>query len=170
VDEFLGLAYHRQFGLPVVIMRFFNTIGPRQTGQYGMVVPRLVQQALRGEPLEVYGDGEQTRCFADVCDTVNAILGLAQHPQAVGQVFNVGSTEEISINNLANLIIELTNSRSEIRHIPYDEAYAPGFEDMRRRVPSIEKIHSITGYRPQRSLRESLMSVIEFEKSRQTTC
>jgi UDP-glucose 4-epimerase len=170
VDEFLGLAYHRQFGLPVVIMRFFNTIGPRQTGQYGMVVPRLVQQALRGEPLEVYGDGEQTRCFADVCDTVNAILGLAQHPQAIGQVFNVGSTEEISINNLANLIIELTNSRSEIRHIPYDEAYAPGFEDMRRRVPSIEKIHSITGYRPQRSLRESLMSVIEFEKSRQTTC
>jgi UDP-glucose 4-epimerase len=166
VDEFLGLAYHRQYGLPVVVMRFFNTIGPRQTGLYGMVVPRLVRQALRDEPLEVYGDGQQSRCFADVCDTVQAINSLAQHPAAVGQVFNVGSIEEVSINRLAELVIELTGSRSTIRHIPYDQAYAPGFEDMRRRAPSIEKLHRLTGYTPQYTLRMSLERVIEYEKNR----
>jgi UDP-glucose 4-epimerase len=169
VDEFLALSYYRQFGLPVVIMRFFNTIGPRQTGRYGMVAPRLVRQALAGEPLEVYGDGEQTRCFVDVEDTVDAIAMLAQHPQAVGEVFNVGSSEEISINALAEKIIALAGSRSEIRHIPYDQAYAPGFEDMRRRVPSIEKIGRLLGFKPRRTLDESLQRVIEFERQAQST-
>jgi UDP-glucose 4-epimerase len=166
VDEFLGLAYHRQFGLPVVVMRFFNTIGPRQTGQYGMVVPRFVRQALRGEPLQVYGDGEQTRCFADVADVVSAVVQLAGHPQAVGQVFNIGSTEEITIRGLAERIIALTGSRSTIQHLPYDEAYAPGFEDMRRRVPSIDKIRDLIGYQARCSLDDSLRKVIEFESSR----
>jgi UDP-glucose 4-epimerase len=147
-------------------MRFFNTIGPRQTGRYGMVVPRLVRRALQNEPLEVYGDGEQSRCFADVCDTVKAITSLVQHPAAVGEVFNVGSTEEVSINRLAELVIELTGSRSTIRRIPYDEAYAPGFEDMRRRVPAIDKLHRLTGYTPEYTLRMSLERVIEYEKVR----
>jgi UDP-glucose 4-epimerase len=164
VDEFLALAYHRQFGLPVVVMRFFNTIGPRQTGEYGMVVPRLVRRALRNEPLEVHGDGEQTRCFVDVDDTLDAVAGLAQHSEAIGQVFNVGSREEISINRLAQMVIDLTDSRSEIRHIPYDQAYAPGFEDMRRRAPSIEKIGRLLGYRPKYTLEQSLLRVIEFER------
>jgi UDP-glucose 4-epimerase len=166
VDEFLGLAYHRQFGLPVVVMRFFNIIGPRQTGQYGMVVPRFVRQALCGEPLQVYGDGEQTRCFADVADVVTAVIQLAGHSQAVGQVFNLGSTEEITIRGLAERIIALTNSRSTIQYLPYDEAYAPGFEDMRRRVPSIEKIRDLIGYQARCSLDDSLRKVIEFESSR----
>jgi len=164
VDEFLALAYHAQFGLPVVIMRFFNTIGPRQTGQYGMVVPRLVRRALRNEPLEVHGDGEHTRCFVDVEDTLDAIAGLSQAAEAIGQVFNVGSQEEISVNALAQKIIQLTGSRSEIHHIPYDQAYAPGFEDMRRRAPSIEKINRLIGYRPKYTLEQSLLRVIEFER------
>lgn len=164
VDEFLALAYHAQFGLPVVIMRFFNTIGPRQTGQYGMVVPRLVRRALRNEPLEVHGDGEQTRCFVDVEDTLDAIAGLSQEAEAIGQVFNVGSQEEISVNALAQKIIQLTGSCSEIHHIPYDQAYAPGFEDMRRRAPSIEKINRLIGYQPKYTLDQSLLRVIEFER------
>jgi len=164
VDEFLALAYHAQFGLPVVIMRFFNTIGPRQTGQYGMVVPRLVRRALRNEPLEVHGDGEQTRCFVDVEDTLDAIAGLSQAAEAIGQVFNVGSQEEISVNALAQKIIQLTGSRSEIHHIPSDQAYAPGFEDLRRRAPSIEKINRLIGYRPKYTLEQSLLRVIEFER------
>jgi UDP-glucose 4-epimerase len=166
VDEFLGLAYQRQFGLPVVVMRFFNTIGPRQTGQYGMVAPRFVRQALRGEPIQVYGDGEQTRCFADVADVVSAATQLAEIPQAVGQVFNIGSTEEISINALAERVIALTGSRSTIRHVPYDEAYAPGFEDMRRRVPCIEKIQRLIGYQPRFTLEDTLRKVIAFEAGR----
>ena len=166
VDEFLGLAYHRQFGLPVVVMRFFNTIGPRQTGRYGMVAPRFVRQALHGEPIQVYGDGEQTRCFADVADVISAVAQLAQYPQAVGQVFNIGSTEEISINALAQRIITLTGSRSTIQYVPYDQAYAPGFEDMRRRVPSIDKIQRLTGYRPRCTLEDTLRKVIEFESTR----
>jgi UDP-glucose 4-epimerase len=166
VDEFLGLAYQRQFGLPVVVMRFFNTIGPRQTGQYGMVAPRFVRQALRGEPIQVYGDGEQTRCFADVADVVAATAELAEIPQAVGQVFNIGSTEEISINALAERIIALTGSRSTILHVPYDEAYAPGFEDMRRRAPCIEKIRRLIGYQPRCTLEDTLRKVIAFEAGR----
>lgn len=164
VDEFLGLAYQRQFGLPVVIMRFFNTVGPRQTGRYGMVVPRFVRQALRDEPITVYGDGEQSRCFADVADVVEAIVGLAEHPKALGQVFNVGSTEEVSIQNLAGRVKDLTNSRSEIVFISYEDAYAPGFEDMRKRIPSIEKVANLIGYKPKHSLEDTLQRVIAYER------
>ncbi len=165
VDEFLGLAYTHQFGLPVVIMRFFNTIGPRQTGRYGMVVPRFVRQALLNQPLQVYGDGEQTRSFADVADVVSAVIQLSIHPQAVGQVFNIGNNEEITINRLAQMIIDLTSSRSVIEHLPYDQAYAPGFEDMRRRVPSIMKINRMIGYQPMYRLEDTLKRVIEYESS-----
>ena len=164
VDEFMGLAYHNQFRLPVVILRFFNTVGPRQTGRYGMVVPRFVRMALRNEPITVYGDGSQSRCFGDVSDVVDAVIKLADHPDAVGQVFNIGSTEEITILELANRVKKLAESESEIKFIPYDEAYAPGFEDMQRRVPSIEKITSLIGYKPQYSLDETLKRVIEYER------
>ncbi len=166
VDEFLGLAYGRQFGLPVVIMRLFNTVGPRQTGRYGMVVPRFVRRALRNEPIQVYGDGKQSRCFADVQDVVEAIVRLAEHPQAVGEVFNIGSTREITIYELAQKVIELSGSQSRIELVPYDEAYAPGFEDMRRRVPSIEKIHRLIGYQPRYSLEDTLKRVIDYERAR----
>src|SRR5690606_6562399 len=124
VDEFLGLAYHQQFGLPVVIMRFFNTVGPRQTGRYGMVVPRFVRQALSGKPLSVYGDGQQSRCFADVADVIRAVVGLATHPEAVGEVFNIGNTEEVTIATLAERVLARTGSDSEVQYIPYEEAYA----------------------------------------------
>jgi len=164
IDEFLGLAYCRQFGLPVVIARFFNTVGPRQTGQYGMVIPRFVRRALHNEPLEVYGDGQQTRCFADVADVAEAVAGLLDHPAAINQVFNIGSTQEVSIEQLARRVIELTESRSEIRYVPYDQAYAPGFEDMRRRVPSIDKIHQLLGFQPRYSLDDTLQRVIEYER------
>lgn len=166
VDEFMGLAYHRQFGLPVVIARFFNTIGPRQTGQYGMVVPRFVQRALRGEPLEVYGDGSQSRCFSDVSDVVGAVIKLSQHDRAVGQVFNVGNTEEVSIVELAQRVILLAGSTSEIRFLSYEEAYAPGFEDMQRRVPNLEKIKRLIGYNPRYKLDDILRRVIAFERER----
>ena len=166
VDEFLALAYHRQFGMPVVLMRFFNTVGPRQTGRYGMVVPRFVRQALRNEAITVYGDGRQTRCFADVADVTEAIFKLALHPDAIGQVFNIGAVEEITIQGLAEKVIELSNSKSEIVFIPYDEAYAPGFEDMRRRVPSIERIQKLIGYSPKYTLDDTLRRVIDFEHSR----
>jgi UDP-glucose 4-epimerase len=164
VDEFLGLAYHYQFGLPVVIMRFFNTVGPRQTGRYGMVVPRFVRAALCEQPLNVYGDGTQSRCFADVADITRAIVQLADHAAAVGQVFNIGSTQEISIRELAERVISLTGSRSEIVHVPYDEAYAPGFEDMQRRVPSIAKLAALIGYTPQYTLDDTLQRVIAYEQ------
>jgi UDP-glucose 4-epimerase len=164
VDEFLGLAYQRQFGLPVVVMRFFNTIGPRQTGRYGMVVPRFVRQALAGNPLTVYGDGNQTRCFSDVLDVVGAVIRLAVHPQAAGQVFNIGSREEISIRKLAEKIIQLTGSKSKISFVPYDHAYAPGFEDMQRRVPNLEKIFQYIEYSPSFTLERTLQRVIEFEQ------
>jgi len=167
IDEFLGLAYNKQFGLPLVVMRFFNTVGPRQTGRYGMVVPRFVRHALAGEPLDVYGDGTQSRCFADVDDVTRAVASLAEHGQAVGQVFNVGATEEITIHDLAKRVIRLTGSQSEIRLVPYDQAYAPGFEDMMRRVPSIDKLAALTGYRPVHSLDDTLRRVIEWERSRE---
>jgi UDP-glucose 4-epimerase len=166
VDEFLGLAYYRQFDLPVVVMRLFNTIGPRQTGQYGMVVPRFVRQALRNEPLQVYGDGQQSRCFVDVMDVTNAMIKLSEHPQAVGQVFNIGTTQEITILDLAKRVIELTGSSSSIQFVPYEDAYAPGFEDMRRRIPSIEKIGKLIGYSPRYSLDESLTRVIAYEREK----
>jgi UDP-glucose 4-epimerase len=165
VDEFLGLAYCHQYGLPVIIARLFNTIGPRQTGQYGMVVPRFIRQALKAEPLTVYGDGQQSRCFADVRDVVDAIARLATCPQAVGQVFNIGATQEITILELAQRVIALTGSHSEIKFVPYSEAYAPGFDDMRRRVPSLEKIEQLIGYRPQNSLDDTLLRVIVYERT-----
>ncbi|MFC2043372.1 GDP-mannose 4,6-dehydratase [Chloroflexota bacterium] len=164
VDEFLGLAYHQQYGLPVVILRFFNTVGARQTGRYGMVVPRFVRQALLGQPLTLYGDGQQSRCFADVADVTCAVVKLMDHPSAVGSVYNIGSTEEITIHDLAKRIITLTNSASEIQYIPYDHAYAPGFEDMQRRVPSLEKINRLIGYEPQYPLDNILKRVIDYEK------
>jgi UDP-glucose 4-epimerase len=163
VDEFLGLAYHRQFGLPVIVMRFFNTVGPRQTGRYGMVVPRFVRQALAGEPITVYGDGEQSRCFTDVADVIGAVLKLSTHPEAVGQVFNIGSTEEVTIRGLAQKVVALTGSRSEIVYVPYEDAYAPGFEDMRRRVPDLNKISQLIGYAPRYDLADILKRVIDFE-------
>jgi UDP-glucose 4-epimerase len=164
VDEFLALAYGREYGLPITIFRLFNTVGPRQTGRYGMVVPRLVRQALRGEPLTVYGDGTQSRCFCDVRDVVRAIVGLAEHPEAVGRVFNVGSQEEISILGLAQRIKALTSSSAPIVLVPYAEAYAPGFEDMRRRVPDTARIAALLGWRPERSLDEILRAVIAYER------
>ena len=162
IDEFLGLAYYHQFGLPVVVMRFFNTVGPRQTGRYGMVVPRFVRQALANEPITIYGDGEQSRCFADVADIVGAMVKLSSNPAAVGQVFNVGSTEEVTIRELAERVIQATGSQSKIIYVSYEEAYAPGFEDMRRRVPDTRKIEALIGWKPQVNLDAILTSVISY--------
>jgi len=164
VDEFLALAYHNARGLPVIIARMFNTTGPRQTGRYGMVLPRFVDQALRGEPITVFGSGNQSRCFADVSDVVRALLLLVEHPQAVGQVFNIGNPEEITIYNLAREVKRLTGSSSEIKLVPYDEAYQPGFEDMERRVPSIEKISALVGYKPRVRLQEIIQRVIDSKR------
>lgn len=172
VDEFLALAYHRQKGLPVVILRLFNTIGPRQTGHYGMVVPRFVNQALAGAPLTVFGDGQQTRCFCDVADVTKALIGLAAHPGAVGGVFNVGSTEEIGILELARRVLRLAGSPDggsadgRIAFVPYDEAYEAGFEDMRRRVPDISRVRGLIGWEPAVPLDETLRRVIAFHRDR----
>lgn len=160
VDEFLGLAYHRQRKTPVVIVRLFNTVGPRQTGQYGMVVPRFIDQALRGEPITVYGDGNQSRCFAYVGDVVEGIVKLTQEPTAVGEIFNLGNDREITIRGLAELVVELTASKSPIIHLPYEEAYGPGFEDMRRRVPSLAKAAAVIGYRPTLAPREIIQKLL----------
>ena len=167
IDEFLALAYHHEFGLPVTIFRLFNTVGPRQRGRYGMVIPRLVAQALAGEPMTVYGTGEQQRCFCDVRDVVEGIVGLAEHPEAVGRVFNIGSAEETSILQLAERIKKLAASSSPITRVPYDQAYSPGFEDMQRRVPDTSRIHGLTGWAPQRRLDEILRNVIAAHRSRQ---
>jgi UDP-glucose 4-epimerase len=164
IDEFLGLAYYHQFGLPVVVMRFFNTVGPRQTGRYGMVLPRFVRQALTGEPITIYGDGEQSRCFSDVADVIGATVKLAEHPEAVGQVFNIGSNEEVTIRELAEKVLAATGSSSKIVYVPYEEAYAPGFEDMRRRVPDLTKISKLIGYKTQYSLDDTLRRVIVYER------
>ena len=162
VDEFLALAYYREKKLPVVIARLFNTVGPRQTGQYGMVVPRLVRQALGRESLTVYGDGGQSRCFLHVRDAVRALIALAECPDATGEVFNVGSTDEITILDLAHKVLELTGgAKNRIEYVSYDQAYAAGFEDMRQRVPDISKIHRYTGWEPKLSLKEILRDVIE---------
>jgi len=164
LDEFLALAYWRERGLPVYLVRLFNTVGPRQTGRYGMVLPRFVGDAMRGKPIKVFGDGKQTRCFCHVSDVVRALMELPQHPRAVGSVFNVGSTEEISILEVAKRIVELTGSKSQIQLIPYDRAYAPGFEDMRRRVPNTEKIHKLINWKPTVSLSKIIASIAEEEK------
>ena len=160
MDEFLALAYHKQFHVPIVICRFFNTVGPRQTGAYGMVIPRLVKQAVAGLPLTVYGDGQQTRCFCNVKDTVRAVVGLSREPSVVGEIFNVGSGDAITILELAQRIVLRADSRSEIKFIPYDRAYESGFEDMRRRVPSIEKIKTVIGWQPAILLDQTLDEVI----------
>jgi UDP-glucose 4-epimerase len=148
MDEFLALAYAKEQGLPVVIARLFNTVGPRQTGRYGMVLPRFISAAKRGEPLQVYGDGQQTRCFCYVSDTVEALERLQNCPAARGQVFNVGSTEEISIRDLAGRVIGILGSKSVIELVPYSRAYEPGFDDMRRRKPVVEKLAKTVGFRP----------------------
>jgi UDP-glucose 4-epimerase len=159
IDEFLAMAYWRERELPIMVARLFNTVGPRQTGRYGMVVPRLVGQALAGEPLTVYGDGTQTRCFCHIADVVQALLALIDEPRAYGNVFNVGATGEISILDLAKRVISVTGSRSAIRFTPYDTAYGKGFEDMYRRVPDIAKIHALVGWSPSRSLEDMIGDV-----------
>jgi UDP-glucose 4-epimerase len=173
VDEFLGLAYYHEKNLPVVIFRLFNTVGPRQVGHYGMVIPRFIQQFLDGQPLTVYSDGKMTRCFMHVKDAVDAILKLAQTTEAVGQVFNIGSTEEISIIDLARTVLSVFDGTDElgplddprIRFIPYEDAYTKGFEDMRRRVPDNSKVKAWTGWEPSHDLRKILGDVIrDLEK------
>jgi len=166
IDEFLALAYWREKKLPTVVVRLFNTVGPRQTGQYGMVIPTFVKQALAGRQITVYGDGLQTRCFGYVGDVVGALVKLMDHTEAVGQVFNIGSNEEVTILELAERIKELTRSASEIVFVPYNEAYEEGFEDMPRRVPDISKINTLVGFRPQMSLDGILESVISFHTGR----
>jgi UDP-glucose 4-epimerase len=153
MDEFLALAYAKEGALPVVIARLFNTVGPRQTGRYGMVLPRFVEAARAGRPLRVYGDGQQTRCFCYVSDTVEALLRLQNCAAARGQVFNVGGTEEITIRDLAALVIEILDSKSAIEFVPYSQAYAPGFDDMRRRKPQVDKLEATVGVRPATPLR-----------------
>ena len=164
IDEFLALAYHKQTDLPVVIFRLFNTVGPRQRGQYGMVVPRFVRWALRDEPIRVYGDGQQQRCFCNVRDVVEAIHLLGEYDAAVGQVFNIGSTEEVTILQLAERVRTHADSRSEIEYVPYDQAYEAGFEDFRRRVPSIDKIRSTVEWDPVTSLDETIDQIIAYHR------
>jgi UDP-glucose 4-epimerase len=161
IDEFLALAYWKERRLPVVIVRLFNTVGPRQTGQYGMVLPNFVRQALSGEPIRVFGDGTQSRSFTYVGDVVDALVKLANDPRAVGQVYNVGSTEEITIADLAQRVRALTGSRSAIQFVPYDEAYEAGFEDMPRRVPDIAKIRELIGFEPRVPLDEIIRRVVQ---------
>lgn len=161
IEEVLAHAYWRQKGLPTVIVRLFNTVGPRQVGHYGMVIPRLVEQALRGAPLTVYGTGAQTRCFCHVSDAVRGILGVVSEPAAEGQVYNIGSQSEVSINALAERIIDLTNSSSELIHIPYDEAYEAGFEDMQRRRPDTTRVKKLTGWQPSLGLDDIILDVAE---------
>jgi UDP-glucose 4-epimerase len=164
IDEFLALAYHRERRLPVVIARLFNTVGPRQTGRYGMVIPNFVRQALAGQPITVFGDGTQTRSFTYVGDVVNGLIALALEPRAVGQVFNIGNPEEISILELAERVRAATGSRSEIVLVPYDQAYEAGFEDMPRRVPDIGKIRALVGYAPTLGLDAILQQVIDEQR------
>jgi UDP-glucose 4-epimerase len=164
LDEFLALAHWYEARLPVVVARLFNTVGPRQTGRYGMVVPRFVAQGLAGEPITVYGDGRQTRCFAHVADVADALVSLMGRPEAHGQVFNIGSDEEVAILALAERVRALTGGRSPIRLVPFSEAYTAGFEDMVRRVPDLTKIHRLTGYRPRRDLDAILADVIDEQR------
>ena len=162
LDEFLALSYWKEKKLPVIVVRLFNTVGPRQTGRYGMVLPNFVKAALDNKSIDVYGTGKQSRCFCDVRDTVEALLRLIDTPRAVGEVVNVGNTEEISIEALAHLVKERTASKSSIEFIPYDQAYEPGFEDMMRRVPNVDKLHSLTGFRPQTPLTEIIDRVTAY--------
>ncbi len=160
LDEWLGLAYWREKRVPVIVCRFFNTVGPRQTGRYGMVLPSFAAQALAGEPITVYGTGEQSRCFGHVQDAVEAVIRLLGTPEAVGQVFNIGADEEVTITRLAELVRDAAGSRSEIVHVPYAEAYAEGFEDMLRRVPNVEKLERTIGFRPRTPLKQTIADVV----------
>jgi UDP-glucose 4-epimerase len=166
IDEFLALAYWKERKLPVVIVRLFNTVGPRQTGQYGMVLPTFVRQALTGQPITVFGDGTQSRSFTYVADVVDALVKLSQEPRAIGEVFNVGNTEEVTIRDLADRVKRITGSSSAVRFVPYDEAYEAGFEDMPRRVPDISKVSRLVGYQPRLGLDEIICRVVEsFKKA-----
>ena len=162
VDEFLGLAYYKEFGLPVVLFRLFNTVGPRQIGRYGMVMPRFVRAALAGEPIPVYGDGTQSRCFCHVQDAVRAMIALSQEPAAAGRVFNIGSTEQISILDLAKRVRSLTGSSSDIVLVPYEQAYGEGFEDMQRRLPDIGRIQQLLGWTPEYSLDQIILDIADW--------
>jgi UDP-glucose 4-epimerase len=162
IDEFLGLAYHKQDALPVVIVRLFNTVGPRQVGMYGMVLPRFVSAALKNEPLNVYGDGKQTRCFCHVSDVVDACVRLMDNPAAIGQVFNIGSDNEISMADLARRVIAVCKSSSTVEYVSYERAYGPQFDDTQRRVPRLDKIRSMIDFRPRYNLDQMIQSVKEF--------
>jgi UDP-glucose 4-epimerase len=164
IDEFLGFAYHKQFGLPVVIARLFNTVGPRQTGQYGMVIPRFIERALKNEPIEIYGDGKQSRCFGHVYDVTSAMIKLMQTPAAYGQLFNIGNPQEITIEALADMIIQRTGSKSTKKFLTYEQAYGKDFDDMRRRLPSLEKIKNTIGYEPKHNLEKIIDDVIAYMK------
>lgn len=168
LDEFLALSYWKEKKQPVIVVRFFNTVGPRQTGRYGMVLPNFVKRALDNAPIEVYGDGQQSRCFCDVRDTVEALLRLLPLQKAIGEVVNIGNTEEITIENLAKTVKQRTNSSSAIQYVPYDKAYEPGFEDMMRRVPSIDKLDTLTGFRPRTSLAEIIDRVAAHFNQKET--
>lgn len=167
LDEFLALSYWKEKKQPVIVVRFFNTVGPRQTGRYGMVLPNFVKRALDGDPIEVYGNGQQSRCFCDVRDTVEALLRLMPLDRAVGEVINIGNTEEVTIENLAKIVKHRTGSDSPIQFVPYDKAYEPGFEDMMRRVPSIEKLHALTGFRPQTNLADIIDRVSAYFRQKE---
>jgi UDP-glucose 4-epimerase len=166
IDEFLALAYWKERRLPVIIVRFFNTVGPRQTGQYGMVIPNFVRQALAGEPITVFGDGTQSRAFTHVSDVVDALVKLVQEPKAIGQVINIGTTQEVTITELAERVRDLAGSTSPIRMIPYDQAYESGFEDMPRRVPNLTKVTGLIGYKPKYSLEDILTQVIDYFRAK----
>jgi UDP-glucose 4-epimerase len=186
VDEFLALAYYREYGLPVVIFRLFNTVGPRQTGQYGMVIPRFIEQVFKGQPLTVFGDGQQSRCFLHVADAVEAILALSNCSTAIGQVFNIGSTEEINIRDLARLVLRVASEMrgkyqsgkipklgssidEQVLFVPYEDAYAVGFEDMHQRVPDISRIQQLTGWKPSHSLEETLADMVSSHLTESTS-
>jgi UDP-glucose 4-epimerase len=166
IDEFLALAYWKEKKLPVVVVRLFNTVGPRQTGQYGMVLPTFVRQALAGQPITVFGDGTQSRSFTYVGDVVDALIALASEPRAIGEVFNIGNTDEISIRALADRVKAATGSQSPIQYIPYDQAYEAGFEDMPRRVPDISKLGTLIGYAPKVQLDEIIKRVVDHARER----
>jgi UDP-glucose 4-epimerase len=167
LDEFLALSYWKEKRQPIIVVRFFNTVGPRQTGRYGMVLPNFVKQALANEPIEVYGDGKQSRCFCDVRDTVEALLRIIPLENAIGEVINIGNTEEITIEDLAKTVKQRTDSASPIHYIPYEKAYEPGFEDMMRRVPCIDKLHALTGFRPQTNLGEIIDRVAAYYRQKE---
>lgn len=165
IDEFLALAYHKQYGLPVVIGRFFNTIGPRQSGQYGMVVPRFIKAAIANEQIHIYGDGKQSRCFSNVADVIEAATRLMNEPKALGGVFNIGSTDEITIDALADLVIELASSKSKKEYISYEKAYGANFDDMLRRLPSTDKLERTIGFKPETKLTQTLEIIINAFKA-----